>query len=232
MLALLQELFESSRFFGLDDAPLKARLTPGDGQSRLLVLTGSNASGKSFAVRVMASWIADDEKRAEALQVSMRYRTMSGMHRAFMYGPFGDSEDSTGSVSMVALKGGLRTAQGRVTPVWLMLDEPDTGLSEDYGYALGQYIARNVNEATNPQWKGTVVVTHSRELVQGLVDSLAHKPHFAHAGDAPLTLDDWLQPPRRRSVDDLLSLSERSMETHRAIQRAIEKAKKEQGASK
>jgi hypothetical protein len=220
MLHYLEDLFEGSVLFG-EGAPLDARLTRGDPHSKVLLLTGSNASGKSFAIRVLAAWLNDSKPRVEPLQISMKYRTMQGMHRIFMYGALQDDTNSTGSVSMVALEGGIRTAKERETPCWLMLDEPDTGLSEDFGYAMGQYIAEYANSGLGPKCRGLVVVTHSRELVKGLRETLKQEPHFAHVGTPTLSLQEWLEGAHRRSMSELLGLSKKSVETYRKVQKVL-----------
>lgn len=221
MLPFIRDLFVKNTFFNGDEAPLKAHLDAGDDAAKVLVITGSNASGKSFAIRVLAAWLNAEKPKVEPIQVSMRIRTEAGIHRAFMFGPFGDAQDSTGSVSLTAVQGGLRTAKGRETPCWLMLDEPDTGLSEDFGYAMGQYLAQHANEGLGPNCHGLVVVTHSRELVQGLVDTLSVTPHFVHVDDKPLSIKDWLSAARRRSIDELLGLSEKSVKTFRALNKLL-----------
>jgi hypothetical protein len=219
MLKMLQKVFESSVYFNDEESPLKAHLTAGDTDAKVLIMTGPNASGKSFAVRVLAGWLngGKGNTKTEPLQVSMRYRTMSGMHRAFMFGPFGDEQDSTGSVSLGAVNGGFRTAKGRDTPCWLFLDEPDTGLSEEFAPAMGEYIAQQANEGLGPNCGGLVVVTHSRALVQAMLDTLTVSPHFVHVDDEPLSIADWLSKPRRRSVEELLALPQKSITTFRAI---------------
>lgn len=221
LIEMVRDLFGGNTFFNGEGAPLKAHLSEGAADSKVLVVTGSNASGKSFAVRVLASWLNNEKPKVEPLQVSMKYRTEAGMHRAFMFGPFGDAQDSTGTVSLRAIQGGLRTAQGRDSACWLMLDEPDVGLSEDFGYAMGQYLAAEANKGLGENCHGFVVVTHSRELVQGMVDTLEKRPHFAHVDDKPLSIDDWLSGGRRRTVEELLELPTKSVETFRALNKIL-----------
>lgn len=220
MLELLKTIFEGTTVFGEPgnpDTPLHAQVTPGAGKGKVAIVVGSNASGKSLAVRLIGSWLNGEKPKVEPLQVSMRYRTMMGMHKAFMYGPFGDEQDSTGAVSMGAIEGGLMTARGRETPCWLLLDEPDVGLSEDFTYALGEHLARSANEGLGAKCGGLVVVTHSRELVNGMVENLAAAPHFVHVDDNPQTLTEWLAGRRRRSVEELLALRTKSVEVHRKL---------------
>jgi hypothetical protein len=222
MLELVRELFaEDGVLFNGADTPLKAHLSEGSTESKVLVLTGSNASGKSFAVKVLAAWLGTEKPKVEALQVSMKYRTMAGMHRCFMFGALGDELDSTGSISTGAVKGALSTAQGRTTPCWVMLDEPDTGLSDDFCPAMGEFIAQAVNQGLGEKCRGLVVVTHSKSLVRAMVETLSETPHFAHLDEAPLKLEDWLTSSRRRTVEELVGLPEKSILTYRALNKTM-----------
>jgi energy-coupling factor transporter ATP-binding protein EcfA2 len=221
MLEMIREVFAKNRFFNGQDAPLKAHLTEGDPASTVLLIAGSNASGKSFGVKVLAAWLDQESPKVEALQVSMKYRTMAGIHRCFMYGPQGDEIGSTGSVSLIGVEGGLRTARGRDTPCWLMLDEPDTGLSEEFTPAMGEYLARAANEGLGSCCHALVVVSHSRALMQEMAATLAVRPHFVHVDEQPCTLADWLAAPRRRSVEELLALPETSIARYRALNKVL-----------
>jgi len=221
MLELVREVFTESRFFNGADAPLKAHLTEGDAASNVLLVAGANASGKSFGVKVLAAWLSQEKPKVEPLQVSMKYRTMAGMHRCFMFGPLGDEQDSTGSISFGAVEGGLSNAKSRTHPCWLMLDEPDTGLSEEFTPAMGEFIARSANEGLGPNCGGLVVVSHSRALMQEMVNTLAVRPHFVHVDEHPLTIEDWLATSRRRTVEELLALPTVSIERFRALNKIL-----------
>ncbi len=201
------------------DAPLSLTFSPGDPESGVFILVGDNASGKSLMVRVLASRLNAD--KVEPLQVSMRYRTASGMHRVFMFGS--DEDESTGAVSMHAVKGGLRTCQERLEPSWVMLDEPDIGLAEGYCLALGEYLARFGNDLDGSGKKALGLVTHSKPLIQGLVRHLKVRPHFLVAGErhAGLSLEQWLADTSPRSLDELLQLNEKGHATWQAIHRIL-----------
>lgn len=218
MLTLLKAVFKESVIFGppgTPDTPLHAQLTPAANEAKVAIIVGSNASGKSLGIRRLAARL--NEEKTEPLQVSMRYRTQEGMARSIMFGPFGDSIDSTGAVSMCAIGGALRTAQSRETACWVMLDEPDVGMSEDFTYSLGQFLAKHVNEGLGPKCGGLVVVTHSRELVKGLAENLVAAPHFVHVDEEPQSLEAWVSGRRRRSVDELEGLNKKSVEVHRKL---------------
>lgn len=219
MQQLLQELL-GTRFFA-EGGPLKGRLTPGHADSRVALVAGPNASGKSFLTTMLGLWLRDEKPPVEFLSISMRMRTREGMHRCFMYGPRGDS-DSTGNVSTIAVKGGLRTARERTSPCVLQFDEPDLGLAEEFGYAMGEWIGREDPTRVNEHCRGMIVVTHSRELAKGLLDQLELAPHFLHLGAPSLSLQEWMSPPVRRTLDELQGLSSVSHGRFRAIKAVLD----------
>lgn len=207
----------NSRLFQ-DGQPFKGSLAPGAADSRVVIVAGPNASGKSLLVRLLASWLNDD--KVEPIQVSMRYRTAAGMQRVFMYGS--DEDQSTGATSLHAVQGALRTSRGRTADHWIMLDEPDVGLSDDYAAAMGAYLAQYGNDLPEKA-RGFLVVTHSRSLVAGLLGDLDRSPHFIHLG-APQSLEDWLNNPRApRTVEDLLDLERLGTERWRQVEDRLKK---------
>lgn len=224
MLQLIRNIFdnaEDNKFFNGADAPLKAHLSEGDPASKVVLVAGGNASGKSFSIAVMASFLNGETPKVEPLQVSMKYRTIPGFHRALMFGPLGDTQSSTGAISVTALKGALKTARGRDTPCWLLLDEPDTGLSEDFTPAMGEYVATAANEGLGDNCQALVVVTHSRALLKEMTAVLALRPHFVHVDDHPLSLEDWLSTQRRRTVAELEALPTVTIERFRALNKIL-----------
>lgn len=227
---LVRTSLERSPLFTANGGPLAASFEEGDPDSRVLLIAGDNASGKSFLVRVLAAKL--NEAKVEPVQVSMRYRTMSGLHRSFMYGAGGDAEDSTGNVSLIALRGALRTVENRQTPSWLMLDEPDTGLAEGYCGALGTYLADFGNRMPVSRCEGFTVVTHSRRLVSSMLFSLKKKPHFLCFSDyaADDLLEAWLEDGRDRTVEELLGLGETSITRFRQINRLLQEAQADKEA--
>lgn len=216
VLEQLQDLVGDNRFMATEGGPLHATLTEGAPSSRLLVMVGDNAAGKSLLVRVLASRL--NAEKTEPLQVSMRYRTQAGMHRAFMFGD--EQEESTGAVSLHAVEGALRTAKGRTSPCWVLLDEPDTGLSESYCGALGNYLAQFADALPTGCCEALVVVTHSKALVRSLAAHSKEAPHFIAVGkrQAGQSLPQWLDDNTERSVEDLLGLQATGLDTWRAVQ--------------
>lgn len=204
------------------DGPFRAFLSEGAPETRVAVVTGPNASGKSLFVRVLAATL--NEEKVEPLQVSMRYRTSSGMHRAFMFG--NDEDQSTGATSLYAIMGGLKASRTRERAHWLLLDEPDIGLAEEYATSLGLYLAEYAN-ALPELAKGFVLVSHSRALIRAFMGAMVQKPHFVHL-EQERTLEEWLAPPVPRSVEDLLALDEIGHQRWQAVESLLRDARKKQ----
>jgi predicted ATPase len=218
MLELLEEL-EDNRLTTAHGGPLHVSLAKGAPESRLAVMVGDNAGGKSLMVKFLASLLNGQD--TEPLQVSMRYRTMAGMHRVFMFGD--DAEESTGAVSLFAVEGALRTANGREKSCWVLLDEPDTGLSDSYCRALGAYLAEQANKLPAEHFEAMVVVTHSKTLVASLLANATHRPHFIAVGEhhAGQQAEDWLADTSERSVEELLGLHTKGLDTWRAVNKVL-----------
>jgi len=222
MKSYLNGALDSRLFTG--DSPFRGYLSEGADDSRVSIVTGPNASGKSLMVRMVAATL--NEEQVEPLQVSMRYRTMGGIHRAFMFGS--DEDQSTGATSLYAVQGALRTSRQREKAHWVMLDEPDVGLAEEYAVALGTYLAAYANEMPEHA-KGMMLVTHSRALVSGFVQALQKAPHFVHL-ETPMTLPEWLEQPAQRTVDELLALDDLGAKRWSAIEAILKKARGARGA--
>lgn len=209
----------ASRLF-TGESPFRGYLTRGAEDSRVAVITGPNASGKSLMVRMLAATL--NEEKVEPLQVSMRYRTMGGIHRAFMFGS--DEDQSTGATSLYAVQGALRTSRERTAQHWVMLDEPDIGLAEEYAAALGAHLASYANDLPEKA-KGFVLVTHSRALVRSFVDAMECRPHFVHL-ESDKSLSDWLATSEQRSIEELLALDALGNTRWSALEAVLKKARK------
>jgi hypothetical protein len=219
---LVQSIVERGRLFAKNGGPLVATFQEGHPESHVLLIAGDNASGKSLMIRMLASSLNED--KIEPLQVSMKYRTMAGVHRAFMFGPLGDGKDSTGNISLAAIRGALGAAENRNSPCWVMLDEPDTGLADGYCAAMGTYLANFGNRVPLNACQGMSVVTHSRKLVSSMLFTLEKTPHFlcfSDYKDQEDLLQAWLEDERDRSIDDLLALSGSSTALFRSIEKKL-----------
>lgn len=226
---LAQDVAELSVLFNGEGSPFSCAVQEGD--HRLVVVAGPNASGKSVFVQILAAWGRKEPYNWSPVTVSIRERTgsglseMAGMRRMFMYGD--ESEQSTGATSVGVTLNGFKNiwTENPEKPRLLVLDEPDMGLSEDYAFAMGQLIAEETLAAF-PEGKrcsGVVVVTHSRKLVEG-IRAAGVAPGFVAMEDA-LTLDEWLASSKHRTLEELKNLSALGHERHRQVREMV-KARK------
>lgn len=177
------------------------------GDAKLNIVFGDNASGKSLMLTALRAFIGPrDESGAERFNVSMNMRTNGGMGRAFMY--LDESYSSTGAASLSAVTGVFRNAAAREHPVWLFLDEPDTGLSDRFASAMGAFIAQQVNTLPD-HVRGVTLVSHSRPLLRRLLKELHAQPHEISMGQ-DRTLAEFIDPaePQEASIEELLAFGE------------------------
>jgi hypothetical protein len=210
---------EESRAFGDEESPFHASVTEGD--PRLLLIVGENASGKSLAFRLIAQ-IANQHK-VLPVTISIRERTGGGsgghesMRRTFMYGD--EHEKSTGANSARVVETGFHNLE-RDSAAILGLDEPEIGLSDGYAEALGEFIGARAASAAGKSC-GVMVVTHSRRLARGLVRGLGAAPTFMTMTEEPSGMDDWIAGEETRSVEDLLGLKTLGLERWRAVDKLL-----------
>jgi hypothetical protein len=221
--ALAQQVAAESLLFNNDESPFRAKVAKA--AAKLVVVTGENASGKSLYVRVAAAVL--QQEGVLAVSVSIRERTgagtheMGGMRRIMMFGD--EQEQSTGATSVGVVQTAFRNldrAQGSM----LIVDEPELGLSEAYARALGEYIGQQTRSVP-ASCLGVMVVTHSRALVQGLLDGFG-KPltHVAVSAEQlqEAGLVQWVDTVEQRSVDDLLALRDVGLDRWRRVNKLLE----------
>jgi energy-coupling factor transporter ATP-binding protein EcfA2 len=184
--------------------------------TKLAVVFGDNASGKSLMLTVMSAFLGPmEESGEEKFSVSMHSRTSSGMGRVFMY--LDEDYNSTGASSLHAVTGAIYNAKKRKHPVWLMFDEPDTGLSDKFASAMGAYFAQEVNNLPK-NIRGATIVTHSRPLLRRLLADLNEPPHEIAMGPEQ-SLAEYLDPTtiQEASIDELLALSDQAGKTMKNV---------------
>lgn len=196
------------------------------GQGRVVVIAGDNATGKSMLTSMLAAQ-AHQTFNVSPMVVSMTARTGSGMMRAFTYGD--ESYRATGEVSVSVSMRALNNLPKRLEEKgagMVVLDEPDLGLAEGYAHAFGQKLAERINALPAKGRWNVVLVSHSRELVQGLVDGLDTAPTFVHA-DQPKTLAQWLDKPQRKSVEEFDALMDAASRNIKTVARILEEAEQQ-----
>ena len=201
---LISSLMETV-YFGGDNPPLQAAFD--DRSSKLLIITGDNASGKSY-VRKLICFALKKYSKIEPMHVSQQGRCTEGFMRAFMYGD--ESYESTGVISCKAVEGGINTCKSRENPHCIIWDEPDIGLSDDYAAGMGVKLREFIEGLPELTW-GVVISTHSKVMVQQLVEL---DPSHLRLGGCP-DLKAWLESkPTPKSLEEL---AERSHAVFRAI---------------
>lgn len=204
---------EESLLFATEGSPFDATVHNGD--PRLMVVVGENASGKSLFLRILAAKV--NLAGAVPITLSIRERTgagssdVSGLRRVMMFGD--EAAQSTGATSVTALNAAFGNLD-RPTGTILALDEPELGLSDGYARALGEYIGQQTADALPDTCAGVVVVTHSRSLITGLLTTCGVTPTLVSLGRSA-TLEQWLADPEVRTVEDLLSLADVGRERFR-----------------
>jgi hypothetical protein len=184
---------------------------------RLFVVTGPNASGKSFVSKLLGGYVRKNFEY-EVMRVGMEFRTGGyGSHimKALVYGDEGSN--STGLNSYHVVRTGISTCRDREKPHLFILDEPDVGLSESFQGALGRVIAEFA--ADLPKHTAAFgVVTHSRRLARHL---LPLRPHHIRCGDS-LTLQEVVErEPEDLTPEEVERLDKAGIDRFRALAKLI-----------
>lgn len=209
---LVEDLLEDAELFGPQGA-CPARYEDGAHQ-RLLLITGGNASGKSFACRYLDQLAG--ASKTEFMRIGMAKRTQAGIERSFIFGD--EATSSTGTISAKVLRSGESTCRSRSHGHVICFDEPDIGMSEETAEAAGLFLARF--GATLPEKTlGMVVVTHSRPIARHL---MGLDPMRLRCGDDQRATSEWLtQGALPASEADLEAMHETARRRRSAIQAVL-----------
>ena len=208
--------FDDYVMFTPDDTgviPVPTTFSPG--KSRLVVVVGPNANGKSI-VRLVVGRIVKGAG-IEYIPISMEARTgsMMGAASAFVYGD--ESWQATGALSANTVLTGIKACRSREGRHVIFWDEPDLGLSDEYAAGMGQTLAAFASDLPD-KTVAAFVVTHSRAL---LTELASVKPGYLGVGeDALPTLQAWLD--RKVAAKPIEKLGEDSLRRFRLIQKAID----------
>ena len=199
---LTESLIKESKYFAGEEPALDATFYK-QKRSKLLVMTGENAQGKSFMTRLYGIAIKK-YGGFECICTSQERRTESGIMRAIMFGD--ESCESTGDISSRVVKTGIKTCKARESRHAIIYDEPDLGLSDSYSCSIGVTLREFIEHLPEKTFS-VIVISHSRYLIQEL---LPLNPHHLRFGE-PMTLKQWV----RRKVEplDLDALHSRALKT-------------------
>lgn len=196
-----------------------------EGRSKLTVIVGENAAGKSFARRLITLMARDIG--VECMHLSMEGRsagTFSMMAAVMIYGS--EQYHATGSNSAHVIQTGIRNSLERKNAHVLFWDEPDVGLSDGAAAGAGQAISAYAKQTWDrKRVQAVFVTTHNRHLVRELLPA---RPNYLHLGlksrDAPPTLADWCDRPVVPIALD--TLRDANRERFKRIQRILDRGPK------
>jgi energy-coupling factor transporter ATP-binding protein EcfA2 len=212
---VLRELFDKSVLIGEAGKPIIAHYH--EGSSKLLIVTGDNASGKSMVRRAIGKYSRD--QGFQVLHFSPEGKAQGGIVGAIIYGT--EEHQSTGSNSARTILGAISTSLNKEDKHIIIFDEPDSGLSDEFAAGAGDKIAEFVRHSTEAL-SLVVVISHRRELVRRL---LPQGPAHLSLG-SKVDLREWLD--REAGAVPLEKLIEKDLLMFRMISSQRRKSEKDQ----
>lgn len=193
-----------------------------DNNSPLVIIYGDNASGKSLIASAFEMLLRKpkDATPIEVRNACMRNRTASGMERAFVYGD--ESDQSTGQTSISVVIKAIRSTDGK-KPGVVILDEPDVGLADRFQPALAQYVCNTLKDFEGSD-RGMIVISHNKTLIGNIIAGYDNPISFIGVGTI-LSYWDWVASQRPATIEELLSLSDKSHDQWRAISKAFDEGR-------
>jgi hypothetical protein len=210
VVTITKSLIEDLLYFQNENDCLVANFTEG-GKYPIVVITGENATGKSF-IRRLYQLLFKEYCNIECIHLSQQGRSSSGIIKAFVYGD--ETWESTGDISGRTVRTGISTCNSRDNKHTIIWDEPDIGLSDSYSAGIGVEIRKFVENLPKLTF-GVIVITHSKYLIKEL---LPLNPHHLRLGDNK-SLNSYLK--ERVKPKDISTLHDRAIETFRKIQSII-----------
>ena len=134
------------------------------GRRRLLLVTGSNATGKSFVRRLFEAFCPTRFK-IHTYTMSFEHRSKSSMSDNPLIGLLYGAEfcRATSANTVSALRNMLRSSAKSEKRHLVIIDEPEIGLSEETELAVGSILAREFGPGTWPENRvGAVVIEVER----------------------------------------------------------------------
>jgi type II secretory pathway predicted ATPase ExeA len=130
-------------------------------EAPVLVITGKNASGKSFLRRFMCMKLK--QAKIEAMHLSQQGRSTEGVMRCFVYGS--EDDESTGAISAKTFKTGMSTSRSRTTAHAIIWDEPEIGMGEELQVGSADWLFEQLADWPK-HLRGIILLTHSRIFVK------------------------------------------------------------------
>lgn len=133
---------------------------------QIQVLTGDNGSGKSLIRKVLCTTLRERENdnTIKVSDISMERRT--GLHSELGGGGVFLRDTSWYATSSNSL-GFLKSILNGITNRFVVLDEPEIGMSQDLQLSVGKFLSDKLPTILKDN-KGVLIITHSKELVRNL----------------------------------------------------------------
>lgn len=159
------------------------------GESNLILVTGENATGKSFLRRIFTACLKKNDIESIALSMEMRAGSLTEPFvRALV---FGDEHCmATGNSTAQSITGAMNTSKNRSNRHAIIWDEPDVGLSDSYAMGASTEILEFLEKPPSKLFFA-LVTTHRKVMLEELRKG---KPHHVRLGDKK-TLEEVLTGP-------------------------------------
>ena len=155
-----------------------------DTSAHVLVVTGGNASGKSFLRRLLRTKLKI--QKIEAIDLSQEGRSSGGFVSCMVYGD--ESRSSTGSLSAHTFIAGMNTSRNRKNKHVIIWDEPEIGMGEELQLGTVQWLFDELKKWPS-ELQGVVLLTHSRYFVQAAFKHQGSKWYNLEGHKTP---ESWL----------------------------------------
>ena len=200
-------------------APLIVNYTPGN--SKLYLVTGENATGKSFFIKSLVSLLKD--KKIKTYHAGLIHR--AGDHEngftEHEYSLIPEVVASSGENTSILLTNGLEGSKAIKDKHVILLDEPSLGFSAGYQIAIADYVLKYMEKVPDSLF-GLMIVEHSPLIISGLANA---NPTHIRFGDCK-SLEQVIGDPYHYSTGDLKKLRGKSKKIRYSITRVLERIKK------
>lgn len=172
-------------------------------RSKITVLVGKNASGKSLLRKQQSFKVKSDG--GTLIHYSMQLRTESNPMLGALSNFAHDMPDSATSFeTFKGIQSSYNTAK-KEEKNFLVIDEPEIGMSEETILAVVNWMNKHFDREVFPN--GVMVITHSRVVVEHLKADA-----FVNISDLEMTKEEWLN--RKIEPADLDALERNAFFSH------------------
>lgn len=178
---------------------------------KIIILTGENGSGKSL-IRKLLPYQLKDKNGGELVKVastSMDRRT--GLHSE-MGGAGVFCRDTEWVATSENSFSFIRQIINSVKDRFVVIDEPEIGMSDSLKIALGNWLNKNLPELLDRN-QAVMIITHSKELVKQIT--------FTHdfINIQGLTEEEWMnETPKMLDIEEW---SKKNTELFKALQKRL-----------